>query len=74
MSDEKVKDVELKDFTKETLEKQVEAGEKFIVQVRQEIVRLENEVQQQLGIVGFAKHLLSKFKLPEAKKPDLEVK
>jgi hypothetical protein len=64
-------------LSKELLNNQIKMAEEFIENAQKQIVSLQNQVQQQLGIAGLARHLLSTFELPEkveAKTPDLEVK
>lgn len=73
------KDVELKDLNREMLEKQIAASEQLIQQYRQQIIQAESTIQQQFAVAGFARHLLEKYKIPSAskpedKKPELEVK
>lgn len=73
MSDEKKpeeKDVDLKDLNKETLQKQIETSQQLVAQYQQEIRRLEIQIQQQIGVAGFANHLLTKFKIAEKPKED----
>lgn len=64
------KDVELKDLTKDKLEDQIKLAENTIAESRDRIKELENMIQQQAGIAGFAKHLLDKYKIADAPKPD----
>lgn len=72
-------DVELKDLSKDTLTRQIQQAQSLVTEYEQEIVRLQNQIQQQVGIAGFAQHLLTKFKIADAKKEEpkktpLEVK
>jgi hypothetical protein len=72
MSDDK------KTLSKELLQNQIKNAESFIEQAQKQISNLQNQVQQQLGIAGLAKHLLETFTLPEKEvveeKKELEVK
>lgn len=68
-------------LSKELLTNQIKMAEEFIDQAQKQIVNLQNQIQQQLGIAGLAKHLLSTFELPEKAeekkveaKTELEVK
>ena len=79
MSEEKMKDIELKDLSKDVLERQIQASEQLIQQSQNQIIQLQNQIQQQHGIAGLARHILEKFNIPDAKKPEeakseLEVK
>lgn len=65
MSDEKQKDVELKKLSKELLNQQIATAEGIISSYQAEVVRLQNNIQQQLGIAAFSRHLLANFDLPE---------
>jgi hypothetical protein len=72
MSDDK------KTLSKELLQNQIKNAESFIEQAQKQISNLQNQVQQQLGVAGLAKHLLETFTLPEKEvveeKKELEVK
>lgn len=82
MSDEKkpeAKDKELKKLTKELLRGQIKSAEEQIVAATNQIEELQKHIQRELGVAGFAKHLLNQFELPEkAEEPkkatELEVK
>ena len=58
---------ELKPFSKLVVLNQLKTAEEIIKQSQQEIVKLQTQVQQQLGVAAFAKHLLEQFELPEPK-------
>lgn len=79
MSSDK-KDVALKILSKELLKKQIQGAEDFIQEAQQHILRLQSQIQQNLGVAGLAKHLLETFELPDKveepknDKPSLEVK
>lgn len=81
MSDEKQpenpKDVPLKVLSKEILTKQVTESQKYIEIARQQVARLNREIEQQIGVLGYSEHLLKQFDIPsvpEQPKKDLEVK
>jgi hypothetical protein len=58
-------DVSLKVLTKDLLRNQLNETEKFIENAQSQIIKLQNQVQQSLGVAGLAKHLLEAFNLPE---------
>lgn len=82
MSDVKepqAKDVEPKDLYKETLQKQIETAQQLVNQYQAEIQKLRDQIQQQIGVAGYANHLLTQFKVADKPKEDpkktpLEVK
>lgn len=82
MSDEKtpeLKDVELKDLTKEKLAQQIQLAKRSANESRQKIADLQDQIQRDLGVAGFAEFLLRTYKIADApkedpKKPSLEVK
>lgn len=63
-------DVELRDLSKDTLEKQIQQAQQLVQQYEQQILQLQNQIQQQIGVAGFAQHLLTKFKIAEKPKED----
>lgn len=67
---------ELKRLSKELLNSQIKTAEEFIDQAQKQIINLQNQIQQQLGISGLAQHLLTNFDFPEKieEKKELEVK
>lgn len=79
MSDIK-KDETLKPLSKESLRQQIKESEVVIKDWQDKIVGLQQQVQQQLGVMGYAQYLLKQFDIPEASKPeapkpvDIEVK
>lgn len=90
MSDEKKenpKDIVPKVLSREILEKQIKESEHFITYAQQQIAGLTRDVEQQIGVLGYARHLLKQFAIPsvpeepkptdtkkeEKKKPELEV-
>lgn len=62
MSEEKV---EKKKLSKELLDKQIKSAEEFVNYANGQITQLQSQVQQNIGIANFARHLLSQFDLPE---------
>lgn len=79
MSDTKAKDKELKKLSREILTKQVEESQIAINQAVQNLTQLQQQIEQQKGVLAYAQHLLTQFDIPEApkdepKKTDLEVK
>lgn len=76
MSDEKKK--EAKNLTKEILEQQVAESQKAIENTKQTILRLTDQLHQQVGVLNYAQHILATFDIPaepkEDKKPPIEVK
>lgn len=76
------KDRELKKLSKEHFREQIQAAENTINQARNQIQELQNYIQRESAIIGYAKHILSTFELPEKveepkeekKPPELEVK
>ena len=75
MSEEKVKEKELKKLSKEILVKQIQQANEIVKQAQEQIIQLQNRVQQEIGIAGLAKHYLDTFELPEKieEKKSLEV-
>lgn len=57
----------LKTFDKGILIKQVSTVEDIIKQYQQQILKLQAQIQQQLGVAAFAKHLLEQYELPDSK-------
>lgn len=82
MSDQvKEKDKALLELTQEHFKDQITAGEQNVNNALQQIEVLKNHVQQQTGIVNYAKFILATYDLPKKKeepakkeKTDLEVK
>lgn len=72
--DNKPTEVTVKVLTREQLERQIAASEQTIQQKRNQIINLTSEVEQQVGILKYSKHLLATFQLPEEEKAPLEVK
>lgn len=76
MSEEKKK--ETKKLTKDILEQQVAESQKAIDTTKQTILRLTDQLHQQVGVLNYAQHILATFDVPsepkEEKKPPLEVK
>lgn len=74
MSDNK----EPKVLSKEVLQKQIKESESFIQQVQNQISQLQQQLQQQLGVLGYSQHLLKQFDIPSVpekpKTPEIEVK
>lgn len=73
MSEEKK---ETKKLSREILQKQVEETQRGIDYAQRTIATLQQQLQQQQGILSFTQHLLTQFdipSIPEEKKP-LEVK
>jgi hypothetical protein len=73
------KDVPLKVLSKDLLSRQIKAAEDSVKQAQDQIAYLQNQIQQNIGIIGLSKHLLTGFILPEKdiveeKKTELEVK
>ena len=64
MSVDKTTEVQ-KILSKELLSNQIKMAEEFIEQAQKQILNLQNQMQQQLGVSGLAKHLLSTFHFPE---------
>lgn len=75
MSEEK-KDKELKKLSREILEAQIVDGQNFVRAAQQQIAGLTQQIQQQIGVIGFAQHFLKEFDIPSipATKTPLEVK
>lgn len=57
----------LKTFDKGILIKQVSTIEDIIKQYQQQILKLQAQIQQQLGVAAFAKYLLEQYELPDSK-------
>lgn len=86
MSDEKKKDVTvaevppLKDLSKKHFNEQITIAQDSIKQAQLQINSFQEQIQQNVGIINYANHILRTFKLPdtppesEKKKTDLEVK
>jgi len=70
----------LKDLTKKHFQDQIDGAKASIGQWQREITRLQDLIQQHVGIINYADHILKTFKLADApkeelkKKPELEVK
>lgn len=61
------KDRILKTFDKVVLLNQVKTAEDIIKQSQEQITKLTVQIQQQLGVAAFAKHLLEHYEVPEPK-------
>lgn len=74
--EKKEKDKELKKLYKETFTRQIIEGENFIRFTEEQIAGLKDQVQRQHGVVGYARHMLAEFDIPEkpAEPKKLEVK
>jgi len=59
------KDKVLEVFDKAVLVKQVKTAEDIIKQAQEQVVKLQAQIQQQLGVLALSKHLLSNYELPE---------
>jgi hypothetical protein len=68
------KDNALKVLTRQLLQEQIQAAEKFIEGAQQQVTTLQQQIQQQLGVAGLAKHILSTFEIPEKEEPTDERK
>lgn len=73
------KDVELKAFSRKTLEDQLKESERVISVLQQQEVQIQRDIQQNFGVLNYTKFLLAKYAIadapkPDEKKPDLEVK
>lgn len=69
----------LKDLSKKHFQDQIKSAQAFIEKAQQELSAIQNQIQQHIGIINYADHILRAFKLPDAppeekKKPELEVK
>lgn len=76
MADTKEKDKVPNKLTKEVLQKQIDQTNVFVQGAQQQVIAIQNEIQQQLGIAAYARHLLSQYDIAEEPKtkPPLEVK
>lgn len=55
----------LKKLDKRILFKQIGTADDIIKQSQQQILKLQAQIQQQLGLVAFAKHLLDQYEIPD---------
>lgn len=59
----------LKDFTHEYLTEQLRVGKEAVDDLRARIAQLEANLQRQIGINGYAEHVLKTFRIPNAASP-----
>jgi len=69
MSEENKKE-EVKKLTRDILNKQVEESRKAINYAQQSIAAFTQQLQQQMGILNYAEHLLKQFDIPEGTAPE----
>lgn len=78
--EEKAKDVERKPLSRELLEDQIKESERVIAAMQSEAVRLNRDIEQNIGVLNHTRFLLERYDVPsiprkpEVKKTDLEVK
>lgn len=74
MSAENPKDVVAKKLTRELLKKQLDESRRSVSYAQQAIEGLNQQLQQQQGIINFVEHMLKQFDIPSEPKDPLEVK